>query len=360
MRAGAWHNLGTVHTKQVSALELLQSANGDYDVIKMPDYAQVALDADGNLADVSGKWTARVEWVEDPTRRKLVRKHPVTGEWQVLGTASPKYQPVTNREAFVEFGDALIDAAEPTVATCGVLREGRQAFMCWKLPRDLLVGGVDAIDWWLLVRTSHDSSAPLTAAITPLRTVCANTVRWNLRNAISTWTVRHTANAKVVLQQAREALKLSYAYAEKWDVLAEGLVNTPLSVNAFDKIITDNFGPKEEAGKVALDRWDEKRGKLTHLFAQADTQANVRGTAWAGLQAVVEFCDWETKVDLKRLSKAWANPDAYRFWRSLVDEKSVTNPKQAALRVFGDLAGLDIDSVNVGSQSEASFQLVDA
>jgi hypothetical protein len=41
VRAPAWHNLGTVHDKQVSALELLKSAYGDYEVFKSPDFAHV-------------------------------------------------------------------------------------------------------------------------------------------------------------------------------------------------------------------------------------------------------------------------------------------------------------------------------
>lgn len=351
VRAPAWHNLGTVHTEQVSALKLLQSANGDYDVIKVPDFAHIevpVLDASGAPALWSdGRPMTTTKQIEDPSKRKLVRQNPVNGEWNILGTSSATYQPINNRTAFVDFGDALIDVAEPNAATCGVIRDGKQAFMCWKLPKEVLVGGVDAIEWWLLVRTSHDLSAPLTAAITPLRTVCQNTCRWNLAHALSSWSVRHTAKADLALAEAREALKLSYAYTDLWTDLATRMIDTKVTLQKFDEIIKANFGPTEDAGKVALDRWDQKRGKLIDLFAIADTQANVRNTAWAGLQAVTEFCDWETKVDETRLGKSWQNAQGYRFWRSLEGEKSVTRPKQAMLRVFGELAGVDIDKIKL-------------
>lgn len=344
VRSPAWHNLGTVHEEQVSALELLRSAYADYDVFKSPDFAHVErpwLDAKGNPVKIGDVAQTTIVQVEDTTKRKLCRIHPTTGQVQVLGTCSPTYQPVSNREAFVGFGDALIDVAEPNVSTCGVLYEGRQAFMSWKLPKGIAVGGVDAVEWWLLVHTSHDLSRPLTAAITPLRTVCQNTVRWNLARAKSRWSIKHTANAKLALTEARTALKLSYQYTGEWDRIAQELVKTPLMPSVFDRIITENFGPAEDAGKVAKDNWDDKRTQLIHLFAKADTQANVRNTAWAGVQAIGEYCDWMIPVKAATVANGgWGTEDAYRFWRSLDEEKTVTNPKRAALRAMADYAGV--------------------
>lgn len=344
VRAPGWHNLGTVHDKQVSASELLTSAYADYEVFKSPDFAHVErpwLNANGTPVMIGDVAQTTIVQVEDKAKRKLCRIHPTSGEIQVLGTCSPSYQPVNNREAFVGFGDALIDVAEPNVSTCGVLYEGRQAFMCWKLPKGIEVGGVDAMEWWLLVHTSHDLSRPLTAAITPLRTVCQNTVRWNLARAKSRWSIKHTANAKLALTEARTALKLSYQYTDEWDRIAEELVATPLMPSVFDRIITENFGPGEDAGKKAQENWEDKRTQLIYLFAKADTQANVRNTAWAGVQAIGEFCDWMTPVKPQTVKVGgWANADGYRFWRSLDEEKTVTRPKKAALRMMADYAGV--------------------
>ena len=61
----------------------------------------------------------------------------------------------------------------------------------------------------------------------------------------------------------------------------------------------------------------------------------MRGTAWAGVQAVTEYCDWETKVGIK----GW-DANAYRQWRSMTDEKSVTKPKLAAVQAIREFAGV--------------------
>lgn len=341
VRAPAWHKLGVTFDRQVTAEELLVAAHADYDVIKVPDVTphQVqVIGPDGQPLTIGGKPFMRTVEINDPKSRKLIRQNPVTGQWQALGTCGVDYQPLTNRQAFVGFGDALVDVAEPNAATCGVLFEGKRAFMCWKLPKGVLVGGVDATELWLLVSTSHDCSQALTAAITPLRTVCQNTCRWNLKNARSRWTVKHTKNAKLNLAAARESLKLSYAYADVWQEIGNDLVAVPMMPNVFDRIMTETFGPGEEASAKAEKNWDEKRAKLMWLFAQADSQANIRNTAWAALQTVVEFCDWETKVQVKGVDET-----GYRFWRSLDEEKSITRPKSAALRVIADYAGIKLD-----------------
>jgi phage/plasmid-like protein (TIGR03299 family) len=329
VRAGGWHKLGTVFDEPVSAEKLLTTANADYDVFLLPD-----------AAVVTDTTTGATYTVNDPTKRKICRRHPVTGEIQVLGTSSPNYQVVSNRQAFIDFGDQIIDTAEPVAATCGVLYQGKRAFMCWRLPRDVKVGGVDEVQLWMLVCHSHDLSQPLIAALTPLRTACANTERWNLRNSVWRWSMKKTANAQARLQDVREALKLSYAYADEMQELGDALLSSPMSVTAFDKIIAREFGPADDiTEKRTLDAWDRKRGALIDLFAKADTQANIRGTAWAGLNAVGEYCDWSTRVQAGTAAAAgFDNPDGYRFWRSIEAEKTVTNPKNAMLRAVREYA----------------------
>src|SRR5215831_371525 len=322
VRAGGWHQLGTVFDRPATAEELLVTANADYPVFLRPLYAGIEEDSQVGTATV-------------PNMASICRP-AADGGVQVLGVGSKNYQQISNREAFVQLGDAVVDVAEPTAATCGVLYGGKRAFMCWRLPQGLMVGGVDAHELWLLVCHAHDLSQPLIAAITPLRTVCQNTERYNLRNVVSRWTMKKTRNAKVQLQQVRDALKLSWEYTNELDKIATELLNTPMTNARFEAIITQEFGPGEDAGKRAENAWDEKHTKLMELFAVADTQANIRGTAWGAAQAVGEYQDWMTKA----IQKGWDSPDAYRFWRSVSGEKSTQQPKDAMLRAVREYAGV--------------------
>nr|WP_278045686.1 DUF932 domain-containing protein [Micromonospora kangleipakensis] len=51
--------------------------------------------------------------------------------------------------------------------------------------------------------------------------------------------------------------------------------------------LTDDDGESAYLKKMARER------SLRHLFDEADTQAAIRGTAWAGYQAITEWLDHE-------------------------------------------------------------------
>lgn len=338
-KRAAWHKLGTVYDPakhgDLTALKILQLANADYDVFATP-VTTTALVPHTPGSDLKVWKTAT-----DESIRNICRLHPVTGELQIIGQGSPTKKLWTNREIFVDFADALIDVAEPTVSTAGVTRKGRSAFMSFKLPKGLLIGGVDAVELWLTAYTSYDSKAPTQLIIGPVRTVCQNTLNYNIKHATARYTIKRTANAKLNLSQAREALKMAYAYADSVQKIGDALVQVPMSVPQFEKIVAGLWGPGDEATKQARTKWTERYNKLETLFTTAGTQAGIRGTAWAGVQAVTEFCDWEAKVDAK-VATRWADnggADGYRFWRSLTGEKSVTDPKNdvvdAVLRGLG-------------------------
>jgi phage/plasmid-like protein (TIGR03299 family) len=338
-RKPAWHKLGTVYDPAehgaLSALKILQLANADYPVFTAPVIAKA--EAPYQPGSDLMVWKTAV----DPNLVNFCRLHPKTGELQIIGQGSKTKQTWDNKTIFVEFADKLIDVAEPTVSTCGVTRGGRSAFMCFKLPEGLLIGGEDAVELWMTAYTSYDSKAPTQLIAAPLRTVCQNTLNYNLAHAVSRYVVKRTANAKLNLQQAREMLKMTYAYAERIKAVGNALVAQPMNANQFDTLVTKLWGPGDDATKLAQTKWTQRFDKLHALFTEAGTQAGIRNTAWGAVQAVTEFCDWEAKVDAK-VAQRWqenGGADGYRFWRSMTGEKSVTKPKDdildAVLEVFG-------------------------
>ena len=59
--------------------------------------------------------------------------------------------------------------------------------------------------------------------------VCANTQHAPLRDHVSSWSIRHTWNAKTAVQAARDTLGLTFAYVEAFEVEAERMINTTVT-----------------------------------------------------------------------------------------------------------------------------------
>jgi phage/plasmid-like protein (TIGR03299 family) len=76
------------------------------------------------------------------------------------------------------------------------------------------VGKEDLIEQYLFLTTSHDGFGSITAAFTPVRIVCNNTLNAAFRNCSSSIKIRHTASAKERLEQAHKVMGISYKLSE--------------------------------------------------------------------------------------------------------------------------------------------------
>jgi phage/plasmid-like protein (TIGR03299 family) len=173
-------------------------------------------------------------------------------------------------------------------------------FITMQLPDSLTVGGTDRVDLNIAALNSHDGSSAFRILVTPVRVVCANTQRAALDRHEASLAIRHTRNAKTAVQAARNALGLTFTYVEAFEAEAERLIQTTLTEVSFDALITDVFGSTDPtATKRGREADHRRRSRLHWLFADADTQADIRGTAWAGYQAVAEYVDHYAPVRAK-------------------------------------------------------------
>jgi phage/plasmid-like protein (TIGR03299 family) len=344
----AWHDLGVVAPGGTGPAELLKLAKADFEVFHAPNRTSIDLpkftetgepvyvpgyrDADGNRVQQTRTLTA-----EDPNSRNVCRINPETGELEILGTTSPNYGIIQHKALFLEFAEALLGLTAPAVATAGVLFGGKQVFMCWKLPEEIAVDGVDdRLQMWMLARTSHDRSIPAQVAIVPVRTVCWNTSRWNMQHSVSKMSIRHTKNPSVAVEQAKKALGINNKYAAELAAETRIFLNTPMTTQQFVNVVTKEFGPGDEPTPKAQNEWDRKMGSLLEEW-KADEQANCQGTAWAAINAVTKHSDWKTGFK----TKEWEGREAGgRFFRSITDNPDVTNPKNNIVRVIREFAGV--------------------
>ena len=152
-----------------------------------------------------------------------VRDNPFTGRAEALGVVGTGYEPLQN-EDHAEFLNNLADQSGAVFDTAGSLRGGRQVFITMQLPDSLRIGGTDAVDLNIAALNSHDGSGAFRILVTPVRVVCANTQAAALAAHASSFSIRHTRNAKAAVAAARDALGLTFSYVEAFEAEAERLI----------------------------------------------------------------------------------------------------------------------------------------
>lgn len=280
-REKAWHNLGTITADAATADEALHIAKLDWEVAKYPIYATAP---DGTPTEIPNKFAT-------------ARMHNELG-FNPLGIVGNYYTPVQNTEAFA-FCDNLAFEGGLTFDTAGSLAGGSRVFMAMKVPQHITIaGGKDRVDLYIMVTNSHDGTSPLTAAVTPIRPVCANTVAAALNGAISTYKVRHTRTATQRVSAAREALGITLNYADEFSLMANRLFEEEMSKHEYATFLNTLLPkpePKENGDTRATTMWEARFNDIIALW-DAPTQENIKGTAWAAYNAVIEYADWIAPV----------------------------------------------------------------
>ena len=301
-RTDAWHRLGTtVRGKAFTAEEAMSIGHlGGWSVRKLPLTASEITSDGVTTMNAPGFAT--------------VRDNPFTGLPEALGVVGSGYTPLQNEE-HAEFLNLLADESGAVFDTAGSLRGGKQVFITMQLPHSLRIGGQDRIDLNIAALNSHDGSSAFRILVTPVRVVCANTQAAALGNHASSFAIRHTRNAKNAVQAARNALGLTFEYVEAFETEAERLIDTTLTDEKFDALVTGLFGAADRDASPRTQAADrERRDTLAWLWHDAATLAGIRGTGWAGYQAVTEYLDHYAPVRTK------GNHEAARATRLLTSD----------------------------------------
>ena len=225
----AWHNLGQVIQDYPTSAEAIKHAGLDYEVEKRKLFTS-------GLQDMR---------IEVPNFFSTVR----TDNDTVLGVVGKDYQIVQNRDAF-SFFDSIVGGEGMLYETAGALGNGERIFITAKLPDYIRVGNDDLIEKYLFLTTSHDGSGSITAAFTPIRIVCANTLNAALRNQTNTVRIRHTSNAKQRLEQAHKVMGISDRLALQLESIFNNWTKVRISDNEVKKLIQSALAPSKEVLKT--------------------------------------------------------------------------------------------------------------
>jgi phage/plasmid-like protein (TIGR03299 family) len=277
-RLSAWHQLGTVTEDTMDAATIMAKAFlGGWRVRKIP-LQGVETTPDGvNVIECDDRWMT-------------VRTNVVTGSTEYLGVVGEEYAPVQN-EQVAEMLNLLSDQAGSHFETAGSMQRGKKVFVTMKLPDTMRIGGVDHLDLYLAATTSHDGTASLRVDATPVRIVCANTQRAAFAQTQGFYVFRHTSRVNEQISQAREALGLMWKHLDAFQAEAEKMINEALGIGAFEKVVADLWPLADDASDVTKNNHRQRSAQLRYLLREADTQKAIKGTRWAGYQAITEYLD---------------------------------------------------------------------
>ncbi|MGC4038335.1 MAG: DUF932 domain-containing protein [Chitinophagaceae bacterium] len=205
----AWHGLGQIVQDYPTSAEALRYAGLDYMVEKRKLFTY---DTENQNADPDKEIVIPEIDVQDYFA--TIR----TDNDRVLGIVGKDYEIVQNVDAF-SFFDAIVGGDGIQYETAGALGKGERIFITAKLPGYIKVGREDLIEQYLFLTTSHDGFGSITAAFTPIRIVCNNTLNTALRKQTNSIKIRHTVNAKSRLEQAHRLMGISNQLAEQLETI---------------------------------------------------------------------------------------------------------------------------------------------
>jgi len=231
-----WHGLGQIVEGYPTSAEAIKLAGLDYKVEKRKLFTCTSKNQNGDPdCDII------TPEIEVPNYYATLR----TDTKQVLGVVGRDYEVVQNVDAF-SFFDAIVGGDGIQYETAGALGKGERIFITAKLPDYIKVGREDLIEQYLFLTTSHDGFGSITAAFTPVRIVCNNTLNAAFKNCSSAVKIRHTSSAKDRLEQAHKVMGISNRLAEYLETAFTQWSKIKITDREVKKLIQLAMAPNKE------------------------------------------------------------------------------------------------------------------
>ena len=252
-----------------------------------------------------------------PGKFGVVRDDPDSiGDVRVLGVVGRNYTLVQNEE-HIAFLDELRRQSGGRFVTAGSTHGGARTFATLKLPGQIKIGGVDLVQDYLATINSHDGSIPFTLMNTPVRVACDNALNYALGKAPVAFKIQHSVSAHSRIERlAEQVLEFHFDFTDELQRVGNQLANTAMTAAQFELMIEQNFGPQDDASAATQTRFDNKSEDLLSLFHDAGTQAEIRGTAWAAVNALTEYAEHVAPT------RGAGDPDRQRAKRSIFSSAS--------------------------------------
>ena len=221
----------------------------------------------------------------------------------VIGVVGDKYKIVQNMEVFNAL-DSLVDSGDARYAAAGEYNGGANVWMIMELPNGVQVAN-DPHAAFLLVQSSHDGSGAVRIRPIIERIFCANQINKLItRNKTNdyTYTMKHTTNAKLSVEDIRNITQLTYQSIEEYEQVASLLLARDANHLRAREIFRKVWALPAHVEGQAYDLLSQgerrqqtlayaARDKAMAIYQDSPTQENIKGTDFGIWQAVVEYAD---------------------------------------------------------------------
>lgn len=262
-RTKPWHGLGVQVQEAPESKDALRLAGLDWKVYQREVYTDSGIKIEGYRANVRNT------------------------DNKILGVVTERYKIVQNEEAF-SFTDALLGKGV-RYETAGSLQEGKKVWLLARLPKEYIISG-EQISPYLVFSNSHDGSAAVRVAVTPIRVVCNNTLNLALSTAKRSWAMVHTGNIKGKIHEAQETLFMAENYMSKLGREFEELKRQKLSERQVKEYIELLLPLEKTTSLVTAKNVKKLRDDLRARYYDAPDLQDVGGNnAYRFINAVSDF-----------------------------------------------------------------------
>jgi len=258
VREVPWHGLGIRVEETLDSKQALITAGLDWKVTQRPIYTADFVCSSGNV------YTSQEQII--PNYKANIRD----SDGAVLGVVTDRYRIVDNEDAFA-FTDALIGEGV-RYETAGSLQGGRRVWILGKLPDNYIIAG-EKIEPYMVFSNSHDGSAAIKVAMTPIRVVCQNTLNLALNQAKRSWSAKHTGGVNNRMQnymhEARETLGMAHKYMENLGKEFDNLSRIKLSDSKVMEFINELIPLPADASDVQRKNTEQQRDDVKIRYFDA-------------------------------------------------------------------------------------------
>lgn len=261
-REKPWHGLGVRVENALSSKDALIAAGLDWDVEQRKIYTEDGYAIPGYFANVR------------------------SSDHHALGVVTKRYKIVQNHEAFA-FTDALLGKGV-RYETAGSLKGGRKTWILARLPKQYRLAE-DVTMPYLVFSNSHDGSAAIKVAMTPVRVVCNNTLNLALQGADRIWSANHTGDIDSKLEDARMTLFMAENYMNELAKESTRLSRKKVSDAEVEEYIKMLLPIATDATETMEQNVKKMREDLKMRYYSAPDLQNVGKSQYRFINAVSDF-----------------------------------------------------------------------